>query len=246
MTRSEVVKQAIDQCLAELYSLAQPSVTWSSFSEQCLVYGRLYKEWEEYNNAYLERDINPDRWKYYKETYQLLEWEGKSREECIGPKPYEFYYIPKDVMEEVIDSYVYAYKLDEHQQLLDVISILKNYCQVPIVDKYIEKDGDNPGYRGYEHPDNLERELYQTLKEYFDDSEIDPNAVAKELQNKFFEFLDMAGKFYKWNGEVSAFTASLYLGICPTTVKSIVIDNWKKYRHKDIVIDDSMYNDEED
>ena len=88
--------------------------------------------------------------------------------------------------------------MDNQQELLDTIEILKNYCKEPIIDKYVEahtdETGYHPGYKDYEHIDNLEKELHQTLKEYFNDSETDD--IAKELQDKFFEFLDMAGEFY--------------------------------------------------
>jgi hypothetical protein len=66
------------------------------------------------------------------------------------------------------------------------------------------------------------------------------NIAAKELQDKFFEFLDMAGKFYKWNGELNSFNASVYLGESPCSNKNTVIENWKKYRNKDIEINEEQ------
>ena len=37
---------------------------------------------------------------------------------------------------------------------------------------------------------------------------------------------------------------SVYLGPSPNSNKEAVIENWKKYRNKDIEIDESKYNDE--
>ena len=76
---------------------------------------------------------------------------------------------------------------------------------------------------------------------------------GEEIVNKFFEFLDMAGNFYNWNRDLNAFNVSVYLGPSPNSDKQTVIDNWKKYRNKDIEIDEEQikkefyeedYNDE--
>ena len=235
ITRSDVLEKASIDCLKELYKLAQPSVDWDDFMQENKEYAIKYKEW--------------DDWKIKKIPHP--EWEGKSMIEILGPRPYEFYYLPRNVMKEIADSYVRAYRIDTQQELLNTIEILKSYCKDTIIDKYIDEHIDengnwHPGYRGYEHPDNLEKELYQVLKEYFNDSETDPNIVAKELQDKFFEFLDMAGKFYSWNRDLNAFNTTVYLGPSPSSNKQAVIDNWKKYRNKDITIDDSVYENEEE
>lgn len=223
ITRRDVLADAIDKCIRELYSLAQPEVNYDDFIEE--------------NKKFLEKE---------KEYYSLPEDNRPSYHEYMGPKPYEFYYLPKEVFKEIADSYVNAYKFDDKQEFLDTINLLKEYCKDPIVDKWIEgpiyKDGTQaPGHRGYEHPDNLEKELNQILKEYFNDSETDPNAVAKELQNKFFEFLDMAGNFYNFNRYLNGFNMHVYLGGTPNSNKEAVIENWKKYRNTDIEINEEQY-----
>lgn len=234
MTRHDVLSKAVDECIKEFYSIAVPHIEWEDLKEQCKLYSKAYLEWEEYKKA--ERD-NP---KLYEEYNKRLEWKGKSITECIGPRPYEFYYLPSEIQKDIADSYVYAYKFDNQQELLDTIEILKNYCRKPIVDKWIEGNGDSPGHRGYDHPDNLEKELTTLIKMYCDDSEADFIGVAKEMQSKFFEFLDMAGNFYNWNSELSTFNMNVFMGIAPSTYKEKVIDNWKKYRNKDIKIDEKQ------
>jgi hypothetical protein len=62
--------------------------------------------------------------------------------------------------------------------------------------------------------------------------------MAKEIQNKFFEFLDMAGNFFNWNRDLNSFYMSVCLGASPNSNKQAVIDNWKKYRKQDIKIDE--------
>ena len=228
MTRDNVISDAIEKCLKELYTLAVPSVTWEEFEKECIEYSEKYKKWES------ERKEN----------------ENKSRKECIGPAPYEFYYLPREIMKDICDSYVYAYKLDNQQELLDTIETLKNYCKKPIVDKYVNDWTDetgfhHPGYRDYDHPDNLEKEIFSILKEnsnYWKSAigESNPSDLSKEIQSKFFEFLDMAGKFYNWNRDLNSFNISVYLGPSPNSNKEAVIKNWKEYRNQDIEIDEEQ------
>jgi hypothetical protein len=220
MTRHEVIEQAIKQCLEELYTRVQPAITWEKFKNECRKYSDSYKEWEALRSK----------------------GDKRSLQEYCGPKPYEFYYLPSDVMKEICDSYVSAYKLDAHKNLLDIIGILKDYCENPIVDKYIEREGNQPGYRGYDHPDNLEKEIVKILG----DVAVDNTYYQHAILNKFYKFLDMAGDFFNWNSDLNTFSINVYLGISPCSNKDAVINNWKKYRNKDITIDDSIYKEDEE
>ena len=222
INRDDVLSKAINDCLKELYTLVIPKVTWEEFKEECKIYSEKYKKWES------ERKTN-------------LKSDKKSKIECIGPAPYEFYFLPREIIKDICDSYVYAYKIDSQQELLNTIEILKNYCKEPIVDKYIDDWTDetgfhHPGYRSYDHPDNLEKELIEICEQHSHE----PVNMAKEIQNKFFEFLDMAGKFFNWNRDLSSFNVSVYLGPCPNSNKEAVIKNWKEYKNQDIKIDEEQ------
>ena len=234
ITRRDVLADAINKCIKELYSLAQPKVDYDDFIEE--------------NKIFLKKE---------KEYYNLPKENRPSYYEYMGPKPYEFYYLPQKVFKEIADSYVYAYRLDEKQEFLDDIEVLKQYCKDPIVDKWIEGEGDNPGHSGYDHPDNLEKEISGIL--CLDNTLVDPemaedaedyenklNNLSKQICNKFFEFLDMAGKFFNWNRYLNGFNTNVYLGGTPNSNKEAVIENWKKYRNKDIEIDESIYDEEDE
>ncbi len=226
MTKDNVISDAIEKCLKELYTLAVPSITWEEFEKECIEYSEKYKKWES------ERKENK-------------ELENKSRKECIGPAPYEFYYLPKEITKEICESYVYAYELDRHQNLLDIIEILKNYCKDPVVDKYVNDWTDetglhHPGYRNYDHPDNLEKEIDKIITNYKGGKMPDQELLINNIKNKFFEFLDMAGKFFNWNRDLNTFNCSVYLGPSPNSNKEAVIENWKKYRNQDIEIDEEQ------
>lgn len=240
MTRNDVISQAVDQCLKELYSYVQPKVTWEEFEKENEVYSNKYKVWESFKTAFHNKDKNLEIWLQYQASFP--NWENKSITECIGPKPYEFYYLPKEVMKDICDNYIYAYNIDSQQELLNIISILKDYCRNPIVDKYINEYTDengnwHPGHRSYDHPDNLEKEIYKYLDSNFTGAEF---INAEILRDKFFEFLDMAGNFYNWNRDLNTFNLNVYLGPSPNSNKEKVIENWKIYRNKDIEIDENQ------
>lgn len=224
ITRNDVLEKASIDCLKELYSKVQPTVDWDDFMEENRLYSKAYRQWES----------------LYRESPEKA---GDVLDFC-GPSPYEFYYLPKDVTKEITDSYIRAYNIDAHQELLDIIDILKNYCKNPIVDKWIERNGDEPGYRGYDHPDNLEKEINKLLCKQFNSPEL--SGISNKVQDKFFEFLDMAGDFYEWNRDLNAFNTTIYLGPSPCSNKETVIKNWKQYRNQDIKIDESVYIEEED
>ena len=220
ITRRDVIADAADKCMKELYSLAQPKITWEEFIKE--------------NKEFIKRE---------EEYYKLSKENRISYKEFMGPKPYEFYYLPKEVLKEIVDNYIYAYEIGEHQNLLDTIDLLKKYCDDPIEEFYHPGEGEKPGYRDYRHPDNLVTCLISELKEYAN-SDISEEIVYK-AKDLFFKFLDMAGKFYNSHWWLNSFSTTVYLGASPNSNKESVIENWKKYRNKDIEIDESKYNEED-
>lgn len=239
ISRNDVLSQAVEQCLKELYSYVQPKISWEEFEKENKIYSEKYRILENYRHAFHNREKNPEMWMQYDASFK--DWKDKPINECIGPKPYEFYYLPKDIMKDICDSYVYAYDIDSQQKLLDTISTLKNYCKEPIVDKYIDdwtdETGHHPGYRSYDYPDNLVKEVTKILTKYDDSMD---SEQGEEIVNKFFEFLDMAGNFYNWNRNLNTFNMNVYLGPSPNSNKEAVIKNWKEYKNKDIKIDEEQ------
>lgn len=246
LTRDKVLGMAADACMEELYSLVQPKVDWADFVTQNEIYSNKYKVWERFNYLYHKENKTKEELKEYS-TFPVAKWKGKSITECIGPKPYEFYYIPRNVMKIVCDNYIHAYRIDSQQNLLNIIEVLKNYCKEPIKDKYIDEYTDengnhHPGYRGYEHPDNLQKEISKIINNYSLEPTTEDSEDVVEICNKFFGFLDAAGDFFNWNRDLNAFNCTVYLGASPNTNKEAVIKNWKEYRNQDIQINDEEYD----
>ncbi len=229
MNRHDLLCDAVDYCIKELYELAQPHIDWEEFKKECKQYSERYQTWENFRKAQTKKDEFPQEWEHQKIIHP--DWENKDITKCIGPRPFEFYYLPNDIFKNVVDSYIHSYKMDDQQNLLDTIEVIKNYCKEPIVDKWIKGKNGFPGHRGYDHPDNLEKELEKILHN---------TSVARLIQEKFFEFLDMAGEFYDWNSELNSFSMSVYFGPTPNSNKEAVIKNWKEYRKQDIEIDEEQ------
>jgi len=215
MTRRKVLEMASLACLKELYSKAQPAISWDDFLQQNIEYSKKYEQWERLEDK-------PNLYDY------------------CGPRPYEFYYLPQEVFKEIADSYVDAYCIDSQQNLLNIIDTLKDYCLSPIKESYI-KESDGEERRRYVHPDNIKKTVQSLLQAFYLDSDCDSSYVSDELVKIFFEFLDDAGKFYCWNRDLNTFNATVYLGPSPCSNKETVIKNWKIYRNKDITIDESIY-----
>ena len=223
ITRNKVIAQAVEQCMKELYSYAVPKITWEEFIEE--------------NKKFVKKE----------EEYESLSLENKpSYNEYCGPKPYEFHYLPEEILKDICNSYVYAYKLDSQEELLNTIEILKDYCNNPIIDKYVpertDENGDwHPGHKDYEHPENLKSVIRKLLKDF---GVKDAGSLSEMAVYKFFKFLDMAGEFYNWNRDLNTFNMNVYLGASPNSNKEAVIKNWKKYKNQDIEIDDEQIKNE--
>ena len=208
-TRDDVIIEAIEQCMKELYTLVQPEVKFSDFMKECEEYSKKYEEWQ-----YMDRNKRP------------------GIQEYCGPQPFEFYYINRDVMKEICDRYVYIYELDKQEELESVRDVLMNYFKEPIVEVFEQKEGEMHSSRSYSHPDNLKKEIEKILS----DKE-KTEAVYGLIENFFF----MATRFFCWNRDLNKFSTSVYLGASPCTNAERVIDNWKKYRNKDIEIIPDKY-----
>lgn len=175
ISRDDVLSDAVNKCMEELYKYVQPEVSWEDFIKQ-------NKEWKEGD-----------------------------------PKLYEFYYLDQKIQNEIMENYSHAYRIPP--ELVSNIECIKNYFNEPIRDKYIKEEG-KPGYRGYEK--------FTPLKEI----------IGEDNYKKVEEYLDEAGKFYKWDRDLQSFNFTIALGASPNINKQAVINNWKKYRNKDIEIKD--------
>lgn len=165
----------------------------------------------------------------YKYAQPKVEWEDfiqQNKNYKEGPRPYEFYYLPERVFKDIVEMYQYAYRIPP--EIKGNIETMTKYFNDPIRDKWIERNGNEPGYRGYEH--------FTPLKD----------VIGEDNLKKVLEYMNEASEFFRWDRDLQSFNMTVYLGASPNSNKQAVIDNWKKYKGIDITIDESIYNEDED
>lgn len=121
-------------------------------------------------------------------TLEELKEEAKTYkpEERDKAKLFERHYLPSRVHTFILEDFADAYEL--RSDLPNIIKVLKDYFKEPIVDKWIEEDGNVPGHRGYEHPEPMAEEHYKEAEKY----------------------MDMANEFFNWNRDLNC----LYFNVC--------------------------------
>lgn len=144
---------------------------------------------------------------------ELLEINKKEPKQNL----YERYYLDDKACKCIIDKFVKLYRLkDNFKDHCDIIiRDMKEGCSK---DKWIEKDDDTPGYRGYESVPPI------------------ANEIGRVVAQNVIEFIEMRKNFYRFNRECESFEFTTYMH-SPTCNKKTVIDYWKS-QGKDIVIED--------
>ena len=132
ITRRDVLSDAVDDCMKELYSFAKPSIEWDKFMEENKIYSKVYKEWERYRNAYHNREEYPEKWEEIKSEYVQAAHHGNNSApgyfyDYVGAKEVWFE-APKSLMES--DEHT-AKELKEYLEGNGVV--VKSYMTAPNV-----------------------------------------------------------------------------------------------------------------
>lgn len=153
----------------------------------------------------------------YKEMYanaqppadydELLKLAKEGKDDRNDPI-YNHHYLSEKEFSEIIEKYLHAYGMEE--EFTSDIEALERWLDDPVIDKYIERDGDNPGYRGYEHLPKL--------------SEL----IGDEHAKIVMDYIDKCKHFYRFNRDEQQFRMAMCFGASPTCNKKTVIDYWKK------------------
>ena len=154
-------------------------------------------------------------YKCYKEMYAnaqpsadydvLLKLAKEGKEDKKHPF-YSQYYLSHDEYQYIIEKYLETYNLK--CRWYDHVDAVLRWLDEPIVDKYIERDGDQPGYRGYEH--------LAPLKE----------VIGEDAYNKTIDYINKAKNFYRFDRTESGFHWAM-MNCSPCSNKQTVIDYWK-------------------
>lgn len=164
-------------------------------------------------------------YKCYKEMYAnaqppvdydvLLKLAKEGKEDKKHPF-YSQHYLSHEEYQYIIEKYLDTYNLKCPWH--DHIDCLFRWLDDPVIDKYIERNGDEPGYRGYEH--------LKPLKEILDE----------ESYNKVIDYINKCKDFYQFNRDETAFHWAM-MNCSPCSNKKTVMDYWKE-QGIDIEIED--------
>lgn len=164
-------------------------------------------------------------YKCYKEMYanaqppvdydELIKLAKEGKEDKNTPF-YMQHYISEEEYKYIIEKYIHSYGLKD--EFPDHCDVILRYFDDGTIDKYIERNGDEPGYRGYEK--------LKPLKEL----------IGEEHYNIVIERVKQAQGFYKFNRDESSFHWNMMYS-SPCTNKQTVIDYWKS-QGVDLVIED--------
>lgn len=163
----------------------------------------------------------------YKEMYanaqppvdydKLVELAKAGKEDHKHPF-YTQHYLTTEEYQYIKEKYIDAYGMRE--QFTDHCDVILRYFDEGTIDKYVERDGDSPGYRSYEDLPPLK------------------DLIGEEHYNIVVNRVKQAQGFYRFNRDESAFNwAMMYSS--PTSNKQQVIDYWKS-QGIDITIDDKF------
>ena len=153
---------------------------------------------------------------FKKENKEYMDNNYKERD---IPAPYSFYYLPKEEFTEIINAVASAYGLEDH--IHNDAELLINYLKNPTIVVYNKELG-----RHYEHIEGLD------------------SILDKESFDKVMDYIHKYMDYYKGDHYANSYNFNVCLGASPNTNKDAVIENWKKYRNKDITINDNIYDED--
>lgn len=180
--RNDIISQAINECLNELYKNSQPSISLNEITEN-------------YNSGMYSIE-NPH---------------------------YQQHYLSQEEQQEIIEHFKHIYRINNEWN--DNVQLVYDYLEKGgTKDKWIPRDGDNPGYRGYEKT--------LPLKEY----------IGEEFTNKTLELIKNCQDFYRGDHDEQIFDFNVF-NYSPCTNKDTVKEYWKS-KGIDIKFKKRIYNED--
>lgn len=154
--------------------------------------------------------------KCYKEMYanaqppvdydELIELAKAGKEDKQHPF-YTQHYLSAEEYKYILEKYVESYRIKSDWH--DHVDTIIDWFDEPIVDKYIEENDDEPGYRSYEN-------LTPLIK-----------LIGEESFNVVIDYINKAKNFYKFGRNLESSFNWAIMQCSPTSNKQTVIDYWK-------------------
>ena len=152
---------------------------------------------------------------------------------------FERYYLSHENFKYIQETYVNAYKIKSNWE--DHVDLLVKYItsKDSKKDVYIPRDGDKPGYRGYEPIVPLNNIILNYLRDYIikDKCQIS-ESDSEVLQEHILHLIDTCKKFYNVDPDYNTFLINTALGWSPTSNKEQVEKYWREHGRPDFTIKD--------
>lgn len=167
---------------------------------------------------------------------------NKQIQETADDKVIDRYYLSQENFKFIQERFADAYRIKSNWE--DHIDLLVTYItsKDSKKDVYIPRDGDSPGYRGYEPIVPLDGVILNYLKEYFilkDNNQSDiTEKDAKVLQDKILDLISTCKNFFNVDRNYNAFIMNTALGWSPTCNKEKVEEYWHTHGRPDFTIKD--------
>lgn len=164
----------------------------------------------------------------YNKAWPSASWKDLNERYRKGEFPkdiriYERYYIPQPEFKYILDKYISKYGM-ENKWIPYCDIIIEDLKTGYSIDKYIEGEGNQPGYRGYEHRPNLEKQIEDLLKE---EIQYVGGDLPKKLTELVLQCIEDRRDFYRFDRDESDFSCAIALGASPTCNKQTVEEYWK-------------------
>ena len=135
---------------------------------------------------------------------------------------YERYYLPHEEFKYILNKYIKKYGMESkwvHYCNIIIEDLTTGY----VIEKYIEPEGDCPGYRGYEDKPCLLDQIQELLKK---EGRIDED-LSDKITELVFQCIKDRRDFYRFDRLEGDFSSTIALGASPTGNKRTVEEYWE-------------------
>lgn len=145
------------------------------------------------------------------------------------------HYLSKEEQDDIYYEFSKAYRA-VNEWIDDCNTVIKYLEEGGIKDKWIERDGNNPGYRGYENVPPISKQIYSILNEY----ELYNKDMHDELTKTILETIENCRDFFRFDRDAEKFMFNVMNYAPNTNIKAVR----EFYKDTDVIIKERIYNEE--
>ena len=168
---------------------------------------------------------------------EILEKVKQDKENNVERYYWREHYLSKEEQDDIYYEFSKAYRA-VNEWIGDCDTVIKYLEEGGTKDKWVERDGDSPGYRGYEDVPSISRQIYSILNVY----EMYHEDMHNELTKAVLETIKTCRDFYRFDRDAEKFMFNIMNYAPNTNIESVR----EFYKDTDVVIKERVYNEETD